>query len=266
MIFSFGYGYVAQYFGGVGTSRSSQGKGKFIYNGGPLTNEILSGVEQVDYVLITIPPQNEQDILIESVKQNLSSFQHLKWIGYLSSTSVYGDHKGQWVDENSPTNPTSLYGSARLKAEKEWLSLDLPLHIFRLAGIYGPGRNALEDLKAGKARRIFKKDSVFSRVHVSDIHQVIDASMRQPNPGQTYNVADNLPSPSHEVVAYAAKLLGIEPPPLMPYEDANFSPLGQSFYQDSKRVCNKRILKDLIPVLKYPTYKEGLKGLLRSAL
>ncbi len=262
MFFSFGYGYVAQSFGGTGTSRTAKGKGQLIYNGGPLSKEILEEIEKAKYILITISPQNGRDILAETIQKNLSYFRHIKWVGYISSTNVYGDYQGEWVNEESATKPTSEYGLARLKAERDWLGLDLPVHVFRLAGIYGPGRNVLEKLKNGTAQRIFKEGVVFSRIHLSDIHHVIQASIKKPAPGRIYNVADNLPAPSHEVITYGAKLLGIEPPPLISFEEADLSPLGRSFYQDSKRVCNKRILKELISTLKYPTYREGLKSLI----
>lgn len=265
MVFCFGYGYVARFVGDFGTSRSSQGQGQFLYNGGSFSKEILSALKKVHYVLITIPPDENEDSLIPFVKEALSSFTHLKWIGYLSSTSVYGDHQGNWVNEDAETRPTTPQGRARLKAEHQWLTLGdeagLPVHIFRLAGIYGPGRNVLEDLKVGKVQRIVKEGIVFSRIHVEDIAQALKASMKSPHPGRIYNVADNCPAPSHEVVAYGASLLGIDPPPLISFEKASLSPMGRSFYQESKRVKNDRLLKELIPSLLYPSYKEGLREL-----
>ena len=268
MIFSFGYGYVSQFLKGQGTSRSPEGKSQFYYQRGPFSQEILKAIQQAKGLLISIPPQNGQDILLPFLEDSISSFRHLKWIGYLSSTSVYGDHKGAWVDEASKTHPTSSYGKERLKAEHQWLKLseskDLPLHIFRLAGIYGTERNVLEDLKVGKAQRIFKENILFSRTHVIDIVQVLKASINNPNTGRIYNVADSLPAPSHEVIEYGAQLLGIDPPPLISYEDAHLSEKGKSFYQDSKRVSNKRILSELVSSLKFPSYKEGLKSLIEQ--
>ena len=266
MVFCFGYGYVAGFVGGVGTSRSPQGKGQLLYKGGPFSSDILETLQKASCVLISIPPSEEGDSLIPFIKEVISSFSHLEWIGYLSSTSIYGDHQGNWVDENSETHPTSSQSLARLKAEHQWLALreetGLPVHIFRLAGIYGPDRNVLEDLKAGKAQRILKEGIVFSRIHVEDIAQALKASMKAPNPGRIYNVADSCPAPSHEVVAYGAGLLGIDPPPLIPFEKASLSPMGRSFYQDSKRVKNERLLKELVPSLLFPSYKEGLRSLL----
>ncbi len=259
MIFSFGYGYVAQFLGGMGTSRLQHGPGQFSYLGGALPSDILDVLQTVEGVLISIPPVENEDLVVSAFKECLPSLRHLKWVGYLSSTSVYGDHQGHWVTETSPTHPLSPHGTARLMAEQQWLGLDLPIHIFRLAGIYGPGRNALEELKSGKAKRIYKEGIVFSRIHVLDIVQVLKASVKSPNPGRIYNVADNLPAPSYEVIGYGAKLLGMTPPPLIPFEEADLTPMGKSFYQESKRVCNKRILSELIPSLIFPTYKEGLK-------
>lgn len=265
MLFCFGFGYVAQHLGGVGTSRKPQMTNQLLYAGGRFSKEILDAIGQSQHILISIPPHEDGDRLIPYIKQELNSFKHLEWIGYLSSTSVYGNHEGDWVDETSDTNPTSSQGIARLKAEHQWLALDLPVHIFRLAGIYGPGRNVLIDLKAGRSQRIFKEGVVFSRIHVADIIQALKASLSQPNIGRIYNLADNCPAPSHDVIAYGASLLGIAQPPLIPFEEAELSPMGRSFYIDSKRVKNDRLLKELIPSLYYPTYKEGLQGLLKES-
>ncbi len=248
-----------------GTSRSPQGKNQLLYRGGAFSKDVRKALEKANGVLISIPPQGDNDTLIPFVKEALSSWTHLQWIGYLSSTSVYGDHQGVWVDETSVTHPTTIFGRARLQAEQQWLTLGekegLPVHIFRLAGIYGPRRNLLEDLKAGKAQRIFKEGVVFSRIHVADIVQTLKASQENPIPGRIYNVADNCPASLADVVAYGAKLLGVDPPPLIPYQEANLTPMGRSFYQDSKKVCNQRLLQELIPSLLFPSYKEGLRAL-----
>ncbi len=247
----------------MGTSRTCHGKNIYLYKGGPLSQDIFNVLHKTDFLLISIPPDQNGDPLIPFIREILPNLKLLKWLGYLSSTSVYGNHQGKWVDETSKTHPTSPQGIARLKAEQQWLefgeNLSLPIHIFRLSGIYGPGRNVLEDLKAGKAQRIFKEGSVFSRIHVEDIAQALNASMKAPQPGRIYNLADNEPTPSHEVVAYGAELLGINPPPLIPFEQASLTPMGRSFYQDSKRVRNDRLLNELVPALLFPTYKEGLK-------
>ncbi|HUX78181.1 MAG TPA: SDR family oxidoreductase [Alphaproteobacteria bacterium] len=263
MLFCFGYGYVSRFIGTIGTSRTRQGENLFLYRGGPFSQDILNALQESDSLLISIPPDQNGDLIVPYLKEILPKVTHLKWIGYLSSTGVYGDHKGNWVDETSETNPNSPQGIARIKAEQQWLKLgedaNLPIHIFRLAGIYGPGRNVLENLKAGCAQRIFKEGVVFSRIHVEDIVQSLKASIQAPHPGRIYNLADNEPASSHEIVAYGATLLRMEPPPLIPFEDASLTAMGRRFYQDSKRVKNDRLLKELVPSLLFPTYREGLQ-------
>ena len=166
----------------------------------------------------------------------------LAWLGYLSTTGVYGDRGGGWVDETSQLQPTGDRGRRRVAAEKGWLDLwnrrGVPVHIFRLAAIYGPGRSAFDALRAGTARRICKPGQVFSRIHVEDLANVLIASMERPRPGAVYNVCDDDPAPPAAVVGYAAELLGIEPPPLVPIEAAGLSPMARSFYDDNKRVAN----------------------------
>lgn len=189
----------------------------------------------------------------------------LDWAGYLSTTGVYGDTGGAWVDEDSPLAPSTARGRERLAAEQGWLALwrehGVPVHLFRLAGIYGPGRSPIDQLRAGTARRIVKPGQVFGRIHVEDIATVLRASMERPCPGAAYNVCDDEPAPSHEVVAYAARLLGMEPPPEEPYDPATASPMQRSFYAETKRVRNDRIRTDLGVRLAYPTYREGLAAL-----
>ncbi|OJW50262.1 MAG: hypothetical protein BGO67_02285 [Alphaproteobacteria bacterium 41-28] len=249
--------------GKVGTSRTQHGENLFLYKGGPFSQDILNALQESDSLLVSIPPDQDGDPIIPYLKEILPQLTHLKWIGYLSSTGVYGDHCGNWVDETSKTHPTSPQGKTRLKAEHQWLQLwkdtNLPVHIFRLAGIYGPGRNVLEDLKSGKTQRIFKEDVLFSRIHVKDIAQALNASIKAPHPGRIYNLADNEPAPPHEVVAYGAGLLGMDPPSLIPFEEASLTPMGRSFYQDSKRVKNDCLLSELVPSLIFPTYREGLR-------
>jgi nucleoside-diphosphate-sugar epimerase len=188
----------------------------------------------------------------------------LCWAGYLSTTGVYGDARGEWVDETSPLMPMTARGRRRLAAETAWRSLGLPLHIFRLAGIYGPGRNQLVALIDGTAKRIVREGQVFSRIHVEDIAGVLEASMARPNPGQAYNVCDDEPAPPQDVVAFAAGLLDIPAPPEIAFEDAKLSPMAKSFYAESKRVANRRIKEELDYRLIYPTYREGLSALLST--
>lgn len=184
------------------------------------------------------------------------------WAGYLSTTGVYGDWGGAWVDEGSELRPNNERLKRRVAAEKEWRAHGG--HVFRLAGIYGPTRSAIEDIRAGEARRIDKPNQVFSRIHVDDIAQTVVASMFAPNAGSVYNVCDDAPAPAHEVVEYGCRLLGVKPPPLIPFEQAELSPMGREFYAANRRVRNGKIKKELGISLYYPSYKEGLAQCLQQ--
>ncbi len=223
-------------------------------------------MRNVTHILVTSPPDDAGDPAFLTHGTDLASLPNLQWLGYLSSTSVYGDKNGALVNEAAEINPTSKRGSRRAKAEEQWLSLHkssgLPVHIFRLSGIYGPGRSALDSVRAGIAKRIEKPGHVFNRIHVEDIVQVLIASMAQHNPGQAYNVADDVPAPSHEVISHACKLLGRPEPPLIPFENADLAPMARSFYKDHKRIDNTRIKEELGVQLKYPSYREGLQACL----
>ncbi len=190
----------------------------------------------------------------------------LDWFGYLSTTGVYGDHGGDWVDEDTPLAPSTARGAARVRAEAGWQALaarsGLPLHIFRLAGIYGPGRGPFAKVREGRARRIVKAGQVFSRIHVEDIATVCLASIDHPRPGAIYNVCDDDPAPPQDVIAHAADLLGLERPPEISFEEADLSPMARSFYAESKRVRNGRIKRELGVTLAYPSYRDGLAALL----
>jgi nucleoside-diphosphate-sugar epimerase len=186
------------------------------------------------------------------------------WVGYLSTTGVYGDHKGGWVDETTPLTPVSDRGRQRVLAEGQWLATGLPVHIFRLAGIYGPGRGPFEKVRDGTARRIIKPGQIFSRIHVDDIAQVLEASIRRPNPGAAYNVCDDNPAPPEDVLSHAAHLLGLPDPPAIPFDEAEMSPMARSFYGESKRTRNNRIKDELGVTLLYPDYPQGLAALLRD--
>lgn len=186
------------------------------------------------------------------------------WVGYLSTTGVYGDHAGGWVDEETPLTPATARGRQRVLAEAQWRATGLPVHIFRLAGIYGPGRGPFEKVRDGTARRIVKPGQVFSRIHVDDIAQVLDASIRKPNPGAVYNVCDDEPAPPEDVLSCAARLLGLPEPPAVAYEAAEMTPMARSFYAESKRVRNDRIKDELAVRLLYPDYRAGLAALLAA--
>ncbi len=219
------------------------------------------------HILASIAPGDDGDPILANYSDAIAeAAPHLKWVGYLSTTGVYGDHQGGWVDETTPLTPGTRRGRVRVLAESQWQALaereGLPLHIFRLAGIYGPGRGPFEKVKNGTARRIIRPNQYFSRIHVEDIAAVLAASIARPDPGAIYNVADDDPSPPEDVLAEAARLLGLPLPPEVPYDEADMTPMARSFYAESKRVANGRIKRDLGVTLAYPDYRSGLAGLL----
>lgn len=220
-------------------------------------------LDQATHVLVSIAPGPDGDPVLARHGEELAAARP-KWLGYLSATSVYGDHAGAWVDEDTPATPGTARGRARLDAEQAWRSLALAVHVFRLAGIYGPRRNPFAALRDGSARRIVKPGHVFSRIHVDDVAQVLDASIQRPEPGAIYNVADDQPTPSDEVIEYAASLLGLPAPPAEHWNQAGMSAMQRSFYAESKRVRNDRLRRVLGVALAYPSYREGLAALLAS--
>jgi nucleoside-diphosphate-sugar epimerase len=252
-----------------GTSRTVTGLESVEARGvrGILFDRGLLLPEDITHIVSSIPPDEKGDPVIRRLGNELGKLAtKLKWVAYLSTTGVYGDHGGGWVDETTPFTPNTERGERRLMAEEQWLALHrshgLPLHIFRLAGIYGPGRNALQNLRDGKAKRVIKPGQLFSRIHVEDIAGVLLASMAKPHPGRAYNVSDDEPCPPQDVVTFGAALLGITPPPETAIEEAELSPMARSFYADSKRVSNARIKNELGYTLHYPSYREGLRGLI----
>lgn len=226
---------------------------------------ISHALSQATHLLSSVAPDPSQvsggDPVIRALGPQIAATP-LQWAGYLSTTAVYGHHDGAWVDETTALTPATERGAARVRAEAEWAGLGLPLHIFRLAGIYGPGRGPFEKVRDGTARRIFKPGQVFSRIHVEDIAQVLLASLTHPDPGAVYNVCDDDPASPEDVLSLAAELLGLPEPPMVPYEDAEMTPMARSFYAENKRVRNGRIKADLGVKLLYPTYREGLQSLL----
>ncbi len=225
-------------------------------------------IEWASHVLISAGPQNGRDPVLANLRRAFAAARHLDWVGYLSTTGVYGDHGGGWVTEETPLTASTKRGQARIDAEGEWLALHrdhgLPVHLFRLAGIYGPGRGPFAKVRNGTARRIIKKGQVFSRIHVEDIAQTVLASIARPNPGAAYNVCDNDPAPPQDVLAHAAELLGLPMPPAVDFEKAEMSPMARSFYAESKRVDNTRIKEELGVRLRYPDYRSGLAQLLSA--
>jgi nucleoside-diphosphate-sugar epimerase len=214
------------------------------------------------HLLSSVPPDDIGDPVLDHWAPALGRLDRVVWAGYLSTTGVYGDRAGGWVDETSPLEPTGARGQRRVAAEEGWRGLGLPMHLFRLAGIYGPGRSALDTVRAGRARRVVKPGQVFSRIHVADIATVLEASITRPDPGATYNLCDDNPAPPDEVIAYAAELLGLPAPPEIPFDSAELSEMARSFYADNKRVSNARIKRELGVTLAYPDYRSGLRALL----
>ncbi|MBT8412883.1 MAG: SDR family oxidoreductase [Boseongicola sp.] len=248
----------------IGTTRSPEkaaalketGIEAMVWPGGKLP------LGEVSHVLTSVSPGSDGDPVLAAQGAEIAGASHLKWVGYLSTTGVYGDHQGDWVDEDTALTPSTERGIARVEAEAAWAALGVPLHIFRLAGIYGPGRGPFSKVRSGNARRIIKEGQVFSRTHVDDIAQVLEASIDRPNPGRAYNVCDDDPAQPQDVIAYAAQLLGMPVPDAVSFEDAELSAMARSFYSESKRVRNDRIKDELGVDLIYPDYRAGLRALL----
>ena len=274
---SFGHGYSAQALARrlvpkdwriIGTTRNEDKLGTMMQAGieprlWPGAN-MLPALDAATHLLISAAPTSDGDPVLNALQQEIAKrADQFEWVGYLSTTGVYGDHQGDWVDENAPLTPATGRGIARVAAESAWREIQgLNLHIFRLAGIYGPGRGPFAKVRNGTARRIIKPGQVFSRTHVEDIAQILEASINRPNPGAAYNVCDNDPAPPEDVIAYAAELLGLPIPPAEDFETAEMTPMARSFYAESKKVHNDRIKEELGVVLKYPDYRAGLKALL----
>jgi len=276
-LLSFGHGYSARALSRIllpqdwriiGTTRSEEKAPRLMNEG--VEPRIWPGADMIPalnaatHILISAAPEDAGDPVLAVLRDEIAKrADQFAWVGYLSTTGVYGDHQGDWVDEATALTPATKRGIARVKAEAEWAAIDgLPLHIFRLAGIYGPGRGPFSKVRNGTARRIIKKGQVFSRTHVSDIARVLAASINKPNPGAAYNVCDNDPAPPEDVIAYAAELLGLPVPEAVDFETADMTPMARSFYAESKKVRNDRIKDELGVKLLYPDYRSGLKALL----
>ena len=249
----------------TGTSRSVEGAAKISALGheGMVFGDLDMIPADVTHIVTSIPPDADGDPVLRKFATQLEQrASSLDWVAYLSTTGVYGDHGGGWVDEDTALAPNTERGHRRQSAEAAWAAVPvLPLHIFRLAGIYGPGRNVLESLRDGTAKRVIRQGQVFSRIHVEDIAGILEASIACPNPGRAYNVADDEPCPPQDVISHGAELLGIKPPPEIAFEDATLSPVGRSFFMDSKRVSNARVKDELGYRFQFPDYRVGLRSL-----
>lgn len=280
-LLSFGHGFSAQALGKrlldqgwrvIGTTRSedkaealrAQGIEAVIWPG----SDMREAMKAATHVLISVAPNEDGDPVLADLRDEFVRVaDRLEWLGYLSTTGVYGDHQGGWVDEETALTPGTKRGQQRVIAEGQWWMLAketrmLPLHIFRLAGIYGPGRGPFSKVRKGTARRIIKEGQVFSRIHVEDIANVLEASIKRPRPGGIYNVCDDLAAPPEDVIEHAAELLGAPVPEAEPIQTADMTSMARSFYAESKRVKNDRIKRELGVTLTFPTYREGLAALL----
>lgn len=286
-LFCFGYGYSCDYLGHElsanhtnfsfsGTTRSPEklealkerGIEAYLYDKDTALPDLGFLLQNVTHLLISTPPDDGGDPVFLSYANEIKSLKNLEWVGYLSTTGVYGNRNGDWVDESAELRPTSKRGSRRVKAEQQWLSLlksdHLPVHIFRLAGIYGPGRCALDTVRAGVARRINKPGHMFGRIHVEDIANILIKSMNNSSPGEVYNVCDGQPVASHKVIEYACEILGRPAPPMVDFDEADLAPITRSFYMDNRKVKNDKIINELGITLKHKNYKTGLDACLSA--
>jgi nucleoside-diphosphate-sugar epimerase len=238
------------------------------FDGRTASAALREAVAEATHVLVSIPPNAGGDPVLACLARELGTVPALAWIGYLSTVGVYGDFHGGWVDEETPIRPAQERNRRRAEIEQAWLHLGrqrrTSVQIFRLAGIYGPGRNAIENLREGTARRIVKPGQVFSRIHVDDIAGVLAAAIARPDAGPVFNVADDEPAPPQDVVAYAASLIGVDPPAGIAFEDADLTPMARSFYAENRRVSNRRLSEQLGYRLAYPTFREGLAACLQA--
>jgi len=281
-LFCFGLGYSALRLARItsaqgwtvsGTARTTKGAERiaaegfypFVFDGQTPEPGIGDALASTTHVLISAPPGEDGDPVLRRHAGDLQAASSLAWIGYLSTVGVYGDHQGDWVDETSETRPTSQRSQRRLAAEDAWRAFGSQtgrrVQIFRLSGIYGPGRSAIDRLQEGTARRIVKPGQVFNRIHVADIATTLSAAIAGKGSQQIYNVTDDEPAPPQDVIAFAAELLQTTPPPEVAFKNAELSPMAASFYADNKRVSNARLREDLGVHLNFPSYREGLAAI-----
>ncbi|KAB0571587.1 SDR family oxidoreductase [Brucella pituitosa] len=283
-IFLFGAGYSARAFSRLmtgeaeridGTTRNEQnfptlekaGIAPIIFDGETASPELIDRLAKSTHVVISISPRENGDPSLAIVEEALRRPDNtIRWIGYLSTVGVYGNHDGNWIDETTPCEPASRRSLERVEAENAWNALSerhgTPVALLRLSGIYGPGRNAFINLERGTARRIIKEGQVFNRIHVEDIAGTL-RFLAGTNTGGAFNITDNEPAPPQDVVVYAAELMGVAPPPEVPFEDADMTPMARSFYGENKRVSNQRI-KDLGYDFIHPDYKAAFSAMWRD--
>lgn len=260
----------------TGTVRSAEKAGRLsregiptlVFDGFAVSSFLAKAIAEADAVLVSVQPGEDGDPVLERLAKELATAPNLRWIGYLSTIGVYGDHGGAWIDEATTPRPASARSRARLAIEDAWLTLGRasgkPVQIFRLAGIYGPGRNAITKLRNGTATRLIKPGQVFNRIHVDDIAGVLLASLERPRHGAIYNVTDDEPAPPQDVVSLAAELTGLTPPPETPFESSRLSAMAASFYGENRRVSNALVKRELGYAFRYPSYREALRDLAAS--
>jgi nucleoside-diphosphate-sugar epimerase len=282
-LFCFGLGYSAQALARrvrdegwhvAGTARSDDGVQHLteagfqglLFDGDTASPDLVRELSTATHVIVSVPPQHSGDPVLSAFADTLRAAPQLRWIGYLSTVGVYGNTHGEWVDEASAVHGDFDRTRWRIAAEQAWLSLKpgagAPVQVFRLAGIYGPGRSAFDSLRSGRAQRIVKPGQVFNRIHVDDIADVLRAAMTGRGAHEIYNVADHEPAPPQDVITFAAELLDMAPPPEIAYDDARMSPMARSFYEANRRVSNARLAGDLNVRLRYPNYRDGLRAIL----
>ena len=273
----YGYGYTASYLAEtlntenyiiIGSSReekkfnSDNKKVKFINNS--LVNNCLLK-DDITHILVSVPPNDLGDIFIQNYRDIITKNKNIEWIGYLSATNVYGDHNGELVSESSQTKPKTKKGINRLVAEKQWLELiskfNLPIKIFRLAGIYGPNRNIKERLIKGLVKNIFKEGQFFSRIHVEDIANILNLSMNNITKNKIYNLADDFSCNLNVIIEYLCEKNSLIKPAQIDFDDMSLDYKKESFFLENKRVDNSLVKKDLLKNFKYPSFKEGYKNL-----
>lgn len=267
-----GYGYVAKHLANILPKKeySLFGSSRSIFHDENVEciifDEILKISSEITHILVSIPPKEDGDLVFLKFSEHIKRLKNLKWIGYLSTTGVYGDTKGEWVDENSKVNPMNPSSLNRVVAENQWLSLEIPVvNIYRLSGIYGEGRSVVDEIMSGSLKRLINKENqVFSRIHVEDIVRGIYASIINQDKQQVYNFADDLPASSIDVAKYVLDSLGIEYPEIVEFENANLSEMAKRFYSECRRVSNNKLKSKLGFEFKFPTYKEGMNSIIQS--